>query len=816
MDALFGQHLFADIIHDFPGFRGPFYNIGGDLRTLPPPQPAVYYSENATSDRLLGMAAANPAFAARLNQKIVFTIPKTTSTFQKTEPPLIFQGGNEYAGIVQDAGEYITDFLGAKNVITFGSILDPASKPIGPTKNAIWYDVEPETNVTIPLSEFGFDPAIIQSITVGNLRGGGIVSAIFTTGGGAQYDAVKMVAYDPASPGSKPINNTKVEVSGFFTSIEGANLKALSRNLPPNQSVFFNIGKTLGDVMLVASIMPSFSDGTINNVFVQPGGQWRMFANDEATADVPQILVLKTGDILNHTRAILKNVPSILERQAGAGRVVKQYEFVPGYADPDAIYASFGQGYTKLVSDVTETYNTLINSFTECVSGGMLTPGRSDFSGSGDVVRTEGGRQRAAVIIEQITNGLGVLRDRVADYYTKRGTTALSLEKEQNDKIRDLYEIDLASFKFFVPQTLEVFDIRKNLMKPKIIVAQVPKGLPPGSAVPLPIGSTIEISMWNAFTKLDASRSRDLNELFVEIANTDLGKKFFARIPAPELLPAPAQVVPPQPITPETGQEILDTVSKIVEDVVRTDPDAELKSIEEIVGDLGAEPVVSFGEADQIDTIDADRELVGGGSSRKLRLDKEFKTELSNFWKTGYHYESIPETMYLFMFYLKNYPYFTEKSEIIAFNCVIEVCETGMSRSSEDFKTVLDVDLFEALVNDVSSIRRKFQIEPAPKRWGDNSIPTLASVLLFNAFTCHVNCENAKMFQTPDDVLVTDGDNEISQYYKAMENEFRKQALTFFRVTRSSTPLIVAGNRKTRKLKIKRKVHKTNRRQTYV
>lgn len=813
MEAIFGQHLFADIIHDFPKFTEPFYNIGGNLRR-DPRERGVDYSENATSERLIGLASANPTFKARIDQKIIFTVPKKTSTFQKAEPPLLFPTGNQNVGIVQDAGEYITEFLGAKNVITFGSILDPASKPIGQDKNAIWYDVGPATFVEIPLAEFGFDRAYIESITVGGLRGGGIVSAIFKIGG-AQIDAIKMAPFNAASSGVKPINNTKVEVSGYFTSIEGANLRA-SAKTPAPDLVRFNIGKTLGDVMLVASIMPSFAGGTPNS-FLAAGGTWKTFNTDSPT-EGPSMLVLKTGDILNHTRAVLKNVPSILERQVSAGRVVKQYEFVPSIADEATIFQSFVASYNKLIADSETAYGILVTSLQQCIEGGLLKVGYSNFSGTGDVIRSVEGRSRAAVLIAEIVRGLNILRRRVSNYYTTRRDTVLALGSAKNIEIRDSYENDVAYFKFLVPPTLEVFDTRKNVMKTKIIVTQVPRSFSPtGAAIPFPSRSSIEINMWNTFSTLDNPASANDGATLVSqiLATTDLGKKFFSRIP-PEPVEAPAQVViPAEAISAESNIEIEAKVNKIVEDVQKPIPDANLQSIEKIVGPLGAVEVNNLGDADPINIIDGEREVVGGGIPRRLRLDKDFNQELQTFWTSlDSSTSSIPETMNEFMRYLKRYPYFARKSVLIAFNYVIEVCELGYS--SPHFSTVLDVELLESLTSDVQSIRSKFSIDPAPKSWGDTSASTRGAVLLFNAYTCHVNCENAKYFQSADDSLVEEN-NEIAVYYKTMENQFIEKAATLFRASRGArrTRRTTRRNR-TRKQKRKNRARKTNRRQTYV
>ena len=134
--------------------------------------------------------------------------------------------------------------------------------------------------------------------------------------------------------------------------------------------MWFKIGKTLGDTLLVASILPEI--GGTANPFLPSGseGKWISIINKNEieSESTPTNFILKTGDILNHTRAVLKNASSILERPEVEGKVVKRYHFVPSKEEevPDNALESFKN---NMVATVSNGYSNLIRELRS-----LLTP----------------------------------------------------------------------------------------------------------------------------------------------------------------------------------------------------------------------------------------------------------------------------------------------------------------------------------------------------------------------------------------------------------------------------------------------------------
>ena len=508
-----GRHLFADIHHDFPGYKGPFYNIGGDLKYTP-----SLFSEDAivtdikTNAETYGIA--NPR--ARLDNQIVFTVPEKTATFQSWIAPKLHPVGNDRLGIVQDAGEKITNALGAQNVLTFGSILDPAGKPIRPSDRPIWFD--PSLNdFSIDVSDFGFTQSILQGVRIKDLTAGTVKSS-FLLSGGTEVDAVAMVEGEPTQP--KPINQTKIELAGFYTSItqaEGAS------------DVMFNIGKTLGDAMLVASCMPNlptFPKGTVSANPFHPSsgnGTWRQWAPFEPPMTPPETLILKTGDRLNHIRAFAMSVGSILEQQVGGGRVVKQYEYIPGDVSKEAILNALDAGFDDLKVRCQEAYGQLIASLESLLTDGSVKEGFSGFTGN-DILRTSEGRQRGGELLRNIISTLQTLPERVLVYIDSMKRPP---GQETDVKIyTDIYNTTVNTVERITPPTRTVFaKPEKTLnLNTKIVVSRGK------SDDPLP---SLSIGLWNAFAKLDTPNSN--------ILGTDIYRQFFDKLSAQPVVEAAAE-----------------------------------------------------------------------------------------------------------------------------------------------------------------------------------------------------------------------------------------------------------------------------------
>jgi hypothetical protein len=566
-----GYHLQGDIQHDFERDY-PIYNIGGNAtNTLIPGTPKI------DEDSVVAYFLTGPGKVmisnvdARSAGSIEFPVVTKTSSFTPPHPPVLYAGGNDKIGIVQDAGEIITGALGAKNVLTFGSILDPAGKPVSAATNPIWF--QPTVNdVDIPLVPFGFDPSAVQSIRVRNLTAGTVQAAFMVGNPPRLMDAVSMDNKIAAT--AKPINKTDIAKSGFFVGIEkAAGLDKLLREDLPEKfgdaevrkkftdayRRYFYVAKTLGDTMLVASCMPSFPNadlsGSIPNPFYglpapdpRGPGQWKSWVSGEGV-DPPSILMMKTGDRLNHLRAILFNVPTIYEQQAKAGRG-KHYVFFPGQADPDAIITAILDDFRKLKNDVNTLYNNLKSNLKTLADQLLLSKGLvSNFAPGGmKEISAKVPAENCKIVLGEVEVKLEESRNSVVSWIDSRNKTiaqkgveavakaAAAPEQADNIKrefitaLKQYYSVTVLRANACSPQTDTIFikpGTPNQFLSSKVIVVNTPPGAP-GGVDGYPLTQPMDISLRNAFNKINKTRA-PIAYPFPELAGTDIVNRFFSR-----------------------------------------------------------------------------------------------------------------------------------------------------------------------------------------------------------------------------------------------------------------------------------------------
>jgi hypothetical protein len=792
-----GYYLSADVAHDFGAdtLRETPYNHGGpDANTKVPPKgtnpkldedAAVEYIEEKAINGDQTEFIENGQ--ARRSKRIVFTIPTKTSTFKESSVPVLFEGGNSQIGIVQDAGKFITIDLGAKNVLTFGSILDPAGKPIDKVDNPIWYSPVPVSKaetagITIPLQHFGFDTRMISSIQVANMRAG-TVSSAFLLQDGRVLDAVSMKPLAPGTkPASKPINNTKIEKAGFYTSINQANNSALNPDardaIRNGFGYLFNVGKTLGDLALVASCMPGFRGGSSNVYYgigagpasSRDGPGWLNWSTGEPEAP-PSILMLKTGDRLNALRAQMENVPNILEQQAGKGRTVKQYVFTPGKADPNAIIQALDRGYKELISSATTRYNTLIQNFNNCLlPDGSLNPAFTVFTETPVIKSTDvAGLQAAGLLVRSINVYLNRLRDIIVEWlsaHVKTISEAIPMIKtlpveqaiEQIEKIQTQYNSDVETVTRVTPQTTDVIYTKRGTRKVmlKIIVSQLPKTIPPNFSCPLRV--SLDISLWNAFSKLqNGGGVNGMKSLF----GTDFHKRFV--LPLESILPPPPGSPFEQLTTLKGGGPREDYLAAVAQE--------EESQLEEFVA------------------VNSRHELAGGGPQKGgvVYIDVD-STNLDTQYPT---LESVKDTFPLigsFWEYMAATLNITDRKELL-----IGCYSVYLGKESG---TIIDDEFLNKFLIDFD---RLYSINPYTGESfvmfrGGKYIPagySTGGVDIFNAFTCRTNFENALEFgfigpipEEPDDntepVLATQEEVATSGgvMFARLERKFIERART--------------------------------------
>ena len=738
-----GYHLLSDTIHDFKG-DALIYNIKGtDAATQ---VGATSTSEDQTVRFFLegpGAALIND-LAARQADAVTFTVPDKTASFDNWKPPLLYPAGNDHIGIIQDAGEYITTRIGSKNVLAFGSILDPAGKPNHPAHEPIWFEPEGQNQVEIPLNLFGFDADVVRTIGISGLTAG-TVKAAFGKPDGTYIDAVAMSPPLPEIGGgkAKPLNNTKIEKAGFFTSIEKASnlpeqLDAAGITNPARAALlgdyrkFFFIGKTLGDAMLVASAMPAFGEGIPNPYFNVAGsatvGTWKTWIT-QAPIAAPDILILKTGDRLNWLRAILFNVGAIYEDQAKGGRKTKQYKYFPGTADPVQIRAALLADFDTMKTTVQTRYADLVKSMESLIAtDGLIDTTKTNFAPGGDtVVKTPNGRAQATRLLSIIAGGLFqsdsaavTFCNIVLNWIDTRKTIAASIDistSEGVSPLRAFYQDTLNRANACSPQSSSLF-IQKGKQDPylthKLVVANVPSGVTAGE---WPFPSSLDIAVRNAFLRLNGAKDQTDEEFNRLIEGTDIYNRFLTKLPGP--------------VTGgglRGGQE---------------EAPLDLSSIEETV----TEVVGDIQDSEGIPPMEGGQR---GGAFLTPRLyypADEFDTVLA---------ESFPQ-FYDFRMYLKSKGFSLANTILIAY-------DIARRRTTN---RILDPILLEDLLNELYSLlggpwydgdtpTQYIGIEGADMGvfteayTVDKNMPSSRATVLFDAYTYYVNAQNARLVEGGD------------------------------------------------------------------
>jgi hypothetical protein len=518
-------HLTQDILHDDLGDT--------QYAMVPPALPAgARGGEGGTYDFLVGRASAqDPNFGARQSKLLSFSINKGTETFQQWNPPTLYGANNASVGIVQDAGKFITKLLGAQNVITFGHVLDPAGTTVDPKTDPILYIPPPAQNAAvIKLEQFGFKPEILSSIDIRDFTAG-TVKCVWQYKGVAT-DAISTRAVVARTPlMAKQLNNPRTENAGFFVSRADAMGKGnLARGI---DLLPYKIGKTLGDTLLVASAMPSFA-GPVRNPFYGPGGVaagWQRFGPAPPGAGavvVPRVLMLKTGDKLNHLRAILKDVPSILEKPAAGGKG-RMFEFFPGVVAEADIIAALQAALTGLPDIVRGRYDTLIASFrTLSPLGGAFNVANARFT-TGEPSIDATSTRSAGIVIDKICEQLEFVRDHIAGIFTilsqPPGGRPVNYYKR-------LYETANEFANRLSPPTSSIFTER-GLLKQKIVVICAPSG---GYKAPLGYIQPIVVELHPLFMMIKRNRTDaslaaggGWDVLYPRINGSPFDKNFFRR-----------------------------------------------------------------------------------------------------------------------------------------------------------------------------------------------------------------------------------------------------------------------------------------------
>jgi hypothetical protein len=719
---LLGLHLHADVVHDFGEVNPPYYiKHPRDLADIRNEDKVVdfFKTDNTKVTNVVLLRDE------RIQESTKFTMHVTTDTFNDWKRSCLWSAGNDIVGIVHDAGKFVTPIFEAHHVITFGNIVDPAGTPNKKEDNPLYFKSNKEgNNLYLYLDSFGFDPNVIQSVKIKDLTKDS-ASCIFYTPSG-KYDAVTgEKLQDESNTKGKDINKSQ----GFLASIADANKQ---------DNILYKVGKTLGDTLLVISAMPKLPNNDRGGVFDNPyltNGKWVDF-DGNAVETQPQVLVLKTNDRLNHLRAFIKGVPSILQhtnpipnmsQMGGAekrGRdsnsespeakrpkaekddpfyVVSKCEFIPAPIEEGAILKKLNESMALIIPRIKQSYDDLVQSIKVCVdTNGSLKPQYSRFSeGSPPTIQAP---ERLALAGKMFTTRLipGIIRvkenilpifDKILGEFDK--ATDISTKNTLLGKANGLFDM-------LTPKRRSI--TKGNVLHPDIIIISVPSGRSIEFGLNKTFHGSILIQLEDVFIhyycKIKPEDSENLS-----IIRSDLHKYFFT-------------IVDNIPVKEETRSE---KIKKFFDRIKYSFPTSK-----------------KFVPSDIEYIIDED------------------ETELTDVASTA---------LYPFKLFYMN---LMGRSVQTSFNFAVDI----YNNYSNGFPFI-DNTLAKSIADGVKTVIDSKSIKGGSIGSSNNTTKrkdnrTIEALLVFNAFVCYVNKQNAKVFgyvneANPDEIVVED--NDISEDY---------------------------------------------------
>lgn len=762
-----GLHLHADVEHDF-GVVNPPYYIQHPEFTI-----STMKNEDVVSD-FFKTDPQNiiPLRQQRLEYSTKFTNSFRTESFQEWKKNCLSSVGNSVVGIVHDAGTFVADTFGAYNLITFGSIIDPACKPLSEDQHPIYFKNNENTRnrLYLKLVSFGFDPNIIDAVMVKDLKMDK-VSCVFYT---------PQVVYDATNPetttknigeesdekikklSQKPINYP----SGFLTSIA----KAIKQT-----DIKYKIGKSLGDTLLVVSAMPKLPTNDGKGVFDNPyltEGKW-VDENQKEVVPQPQVAVLKTIDRLNHIRAFIKGVPSILEqpkniskkrpndstqnsnakKQKGgeiitdkALEIVSRCEFIPGLpTNENELAKKLEETIISTKNKFVELYDTLINELQSCIENGNLKKEVSKLSqGKDAVIQTDLGLELAGnLFTEKLIPGVEIIKFKVLlNFYDI--LDEFDATPNVSEKIRISSKANRL-FTLFSPKRTSIFTDNKVIYEDGVILANIPKKSPV------------------LFGDKEFSGS-------IKIVLHDLFKYYYGNI------------------KPEDNGNPDITSSKLYKFFLsvfdETDfAEGKLTTDYKELIPLKKEEVVKEKVRNKLNkTVLKNREV--SIDQEKITKELEDNSGKAEDYAVGNHNQSIAEE-------------YINEENTPTLNLFVKYCITTFGTSLQratGWAVAITKQLHNGAVflDDYLSRNIAREVELAgqqlSQKGGENGKKDYA-ICVFNAFVCYVNKQNARVFGYVDDEIVIE-DNAISEEYGLREQLYLKM----IREVRKSVKINIVSN----------------------
>jgi hypothetical protein len=512
--------------HDFKGKQVPAY------WTVPPDAAAdamfsITKKESQVYDDAL--AGAPDTFIQnrqfRVQNSLRYMWRTSTSLFAATAGVNPF--ADQVVGNQHDAGKNPARALGLSNVITAGITIDPANTSVGPDADPILYLREGGT-VKIPLQWFGFDPAVITHVELGDFRSG-TVKCVFHLG--AKYenrviDATKTTMGDVRRAdgtidwgrcGSKPINPTRrgEEGLGFLSSVAEATRAGEQLSY---------VAKTIGDICVLVSGLPSQGDlvNTLHGIPVEGGGQWASFATG-AAAPPPQRFCQSSLDLSKCISTIAWGIDCFRQVMPSGLSPTGGFDYIPGTQlspTPEA-QKEFHLGVlSRSRATAEERFTALLTSVN------ALSDANAIFRGE-----TSTGGRTVAGVKDQLRATIPEVQTAVLGYYDRLITEAEAIAAADGKTLQELSNHAAEALNSLTPTTTRLVSNEKLIRA--AMIASNPKGFPWRGAPALPVGAAFFCDFPNAFAGVDERLARNRERLREHVLPPPSSNAAAAPEPAP-------------------------------------------------------------------------------------------------------------------------------------------------------------------------------------------------------------------------------------------------------------------------------------------
>jgi hypothetical protein len=457
-------HLRADMNHDDTSFNNEKFSVlfGGTAAdgvrapSLKEADVVKYIKDNFDAEDK----------AIRLDNTLTFTHTMQTALFPQHGGSSFkpFNGiDNSKIGVLQDAGFQLFSAMGAKNLITFGSILDQAGKPISPEKQPYIFSIPKSLEKTLLIDPciYGFDKAAFEENSKVEISDFDEikVKCKFKFKGKFEDDDDDIKIYN----GGTTTDRTKYfdliinQRRGDFKS--NTEVQKLDDDKDRKDKFAAYIGKALGDIMLVASLTPEINGNP--NPFYPDTKTLINLHNREIFG--AERLMLNTGDQLNHIRAYMFGIDTVYSSSSNKTSN-RTFEYIPGVSQvkqtDEQIKVTYLELIKNLIIQVDNTYREFISHLNGLIKDGNFNYINTIYGKDAYFIKKDDilNLERAKNTIIYLINIVQTFRTYVLFYYFifykyHQNDTRTSLNSEKLKKLKQTYEILMSKTPGLMPSS---------------------------------------------------------------------------------------------------------------------------------------------------------------------------------------------------------------------------------------------------------------------------------------------------------------------------------------------------------------------------